>query len=555
MTKTHWLGAASALILALAACEATTGDQAATNQPADGAEADGLAKLATVNMAVDTSYLTAEEREVVNLLNQAANLMSEIYKRQHTPDYDRLRAEVVARNDPRLLEKFDAFFGPWDPIEDDRPFFGDKPKPPGAGFYPVDLTKEQFDAYLQAHPDQAEALTSPYTVVRRQGDRLVAVPYSQAYKQWLEPAAKLLEQAAAKTTNPSLKKFLSLRAKAFRTDDYFESELAWMDLRDTPIEVAIGPYETYTDELYGRKTAFEAFVTLRNPEESAKLDKYKAMLRDMEANLPVDENYKNFQRGFESPISVVDQIHGGGDNVPGIQTIAFNLPNDERVREAKGAKKVILQNVLGAKFDRILKPMAELVLVPEQSRNVTKAYMTNETLFHELSHSLGPGSITVNGRKTTVDKELKEIGSGFEEAKADVMGAWNILYMMDRGVLPAAEKPQIRATYVAGLFRAMRFGVGEAHGQGAAMQYRYLRAKGALVWDAPAQRFRIDEGKIDGAIRDLVADIVRLQGNGDYAGTKAFLAKWAVLDPEAEEVIGSMGHIPVDIRPIYPDRI
>ena len=555
MTKTHWLGAASALILALAACEATTGDQAATNQPAEGAEADGLAKLATVNMAVDTSYLTAEEREVVNLLNQAANLMSEIYKRQHTPDYDRLRAEVVARNDPRLLEKFDAFFGPWDPIEDDRPFFGDKPKPPGAGFYPVDLTKEQFDAYLQAHPDQAEALTSPYTVVRRQGDRLVAVPYSQAYKQWLEPAAKLLEQAAAKTSNPSLKKFLSLRAKAFRTDDYFESELAWMDLRDTPIEVAIGPYETYTDELYGRKTAFEAFVTLRNPEESAKLDKYKAMLRDMEANLPVDENYKNFQRGFESPISVVDQIHGGGDNVPGIQTIAFNLPNDERVREAKGAKKVILQNVLGAKFDRILKPMAELVLVPEQSRNVTKAYMTNETLFHELSHSLGPGSITVNGRKTTVDKELKEIGSGFEEAKADVMGAWNILYMMDRGVLPAAEKPQIRATYVAGLFRAMRFGVGEAHGQGAAMQYRYLRAKGALVWDAPAQRFRIDESKIDGAIRDLVADIVRLQGNGDYAGTKAFLAKWAVLDPEAEEVIGSMGHIPVDIRPIYPDRI
>ena len=555
MTKTHWLGAASALILALAACEATTGDQAATNQPADGAEADGLAKLATVNMAVDTSYLTAEEREVVNLLNQAANLMSEIYKRQHTPDYDRLRAEVVARNDPRLLEKFDAFFGPWDPIEDDRPFFGDKPKPPGAGFYPVDLTKEQFDAYLQAHPDQAEALTNPYTVVRRQGDRLVAVPYSQAYKQWLEPAAKLLEQAAAKTTNPSLKKFLSLRAKAFRTDDYFESELAWMDVKDTPIEVAIGPYETYTDELYGRKTAFEAFVTLRNPEESAKLDKYKALLRDMESNLPVEDKYKNFQRGFESPISVVDQVHGGGDNVPGVQTIAFNLPNDERVREAKGAKKVILQNVLGAKFDRILKPMAELVLVPEQSRNVTKAYMTNETLFHELSHSLGPGSITVNGRKTTVDKELKEIGSGFEEAKADVMGAWNILYMMDRGVLPAAEKPQIRATYVAGLFRAMRFGVGEAHGQGAAMQYRYLRAKGALVWDAPAQRFRIDESKIDGAIRDLVADIVRLQGNGDYVGTKAFLAKWAVLDPEAEKVIGSMGHIPVDIRPIYPDRI
>ena len=557
MTKNRWLGAAAALsILSLAACEvATTGNQAVTNQPAEGAEADGLAKLASVNMDVDTSYLTAEEREVVNLLNQAANLMSEIYKRQATPDYDRLRAEVAARNDPRLLEKFDVFFGPWDSLEDDKPFFGDQPKPAGAGFYPTDLTKEQFDSYLKAHPAEADALTSPYTVVRRQGERLVAIPYSQAYRQWLEPAAKLLEQAAARTSNPSLKNFLSLRAKAFRTDDYFESELAWMDLKDTPIEVAIGPYETYTDELYGRKTAFEAFVTLRNPEESAKLDKYKALLRDMEANLPVEEKYKNFQRGFESPISVVDQIHGGGDNVPGVQTIAFNLPNDERVREAKGAKKVILQNVLGAKYDRILRPMAELVLVPDQARDVTRAYMANETLFHELSHSLGPGSITVGGRKTTVDKELKEVGSGFEEAKADVMGAWNILYMMDRDVLPAAEKPQIRATYVAGLFRAMRFGVGEAHGQGAAMQYRYLRAKGALVWDAQAQRFRIDEGKIDGAIRDLVADIVRLQGNGDYAGTKAFLAKYAVLDPEAEKVIGSMAHIPVDIRPVYPDRI
>jgi hypothetical protein len=263
-----------------------------------------------------------------------------------------------------LLEKFDAFFGVWDPLNDDKPFFGDSPRPEGAGFYPADLTKAQFDDYLKAHPAEAEKLTDPYTVVQRQGDKLVPVPYSEAYKQWLEPAAELLEQAAARTSNASLKKFLSLRAKAFRTDDYFESELAWMDVHGTPIEVAIGPYETYTDGLYGRKTAFEAFVTLRNPEESAKLDKYKALLRDMESNLPVEDKYKNFQRGFESPISVVDQVHGGGDNVPGVQTIAFNLPNDERVREAKGAKKVILQNVLGAKYEMILKPMAELLLVP-----------------------------------------------------------------------------------------------------------------------------------------------------------------------------------------------
>ena len=557
MIKNHLLAATAALsLVTLAACEmATTTQQAGGNAEASSAETDGLAKLARVEMNADTSFLNAEEREVVNLLNQAADLMSEIYKRQTTPNYDQLRAQVAATNDPALLEKFDAFFGPWDPIEDGKPFFGNQPKPPGAGFYPADLTKEEFDRYLAANPGEAEALTDPYTVVKRQGEKLVAVPYSQEYKQWLEPAAKLLEQAAAKTSNPSLKKFLTLRAQAFRTDDYYESELAWMDLTGTPIEVAIGPYEVYTDALYGRKTAFEAFVTLKDPKESQALDLYKGHLRDMEANLPVEERYKNFKRGFESPLVVADQVHGGGDNVPGVQTIAFNLPNDERVREAKGAKKVILRNVLGAKYERILKPMGSLILVPDQAGNVTQRYMFMETLFHELSHSLGPGTITVDGRETTVDKALKEIAGGFEEAKADVMGAFNIMQMMDKGVIPAAERAQIRATYIAGLFRAMRFGVGEAHGRGAAMQYRYLREKGALNWDSDAKRFRIDEDKIDGAIRDLVAAIVRLQGDGDYEGTKAFLDKYARLDAEAEQVIGTMQAIPVDIRPVYPSRI
>ena len=556
MTKHSILAAAAtALILGLAACDTATTSNETGNAAVAQSDADGLSKLGATRMDVDTSYLSAEEREVVGLLIQAANLMSEIYKRQNTPDYDKLRADVAAKNDPKLLERFDAFFGPWDPIEEGKPLFGGQAKPAGAGFYPADLTKEAFDKYLAEHPDQKEVLTSPYTVVQRQGDRLVAVPYSQAYKQWLEPAAKLLEQAAAKTTNPSLKKFLSLRAKAFRTDDYFESELAWMDLKDTPIEVAIGPYEVYTDELYGRKTAFEAFVTLKDPKESQALDVYKGHLRDMEANLPVEERFKNFQRGFESPIAVADQVHGGGDNVPGVQTVAFNLPNDERVREAKGAKKVILRNVLGAKYELILKPMASLVLVEGQAGNVTQRHMFLETLFHELSHSLGPGSITVGGRKTTVDQELKEIAGGFEEAKADVMGAYNVFHMMDKGVIPSAERSQMRATYVAGLFRAMRFGIGEAHGKGAAMQYRYLRDKGAIVWDAQAKRFRIDEAKIDGAIRALVGDIVRLQGSGDYAGTKTFLDKWGVLDPEANQVIASMTHIPVDIRPTYPEKL
>lgn len=516
------------------------------------------AKLAVIEMKPDTSFLNAEERQVVNLLIQASEQMSLIYRAQRDADWQQTRRAIAMnRRADRdlLLEMYDRYFGPWDELAENRAFWGSGKMPEGAGFYPTDLTREAFDAYLAANPSQKAALTSPYTVVVRDGEKLKAVPYSVAYKPELTKAAALLNQAAAITTNASLKKFLTLRAKAFLTDDYFESELAWMDLKDTPIEVAIGPYEVYTDRLHGQKTAFESFVTLKDPQESAALDKYKRYLRDMEANLPIDEALKNFQRGFESPIAVAEQVRGGGDNVPGIQTVAFNLPNDERVREAKGAKKVILSNVLGAKYDRILAPMAPLVLVPDQAKLVSKKYMQLETLFHELSHSLGPGTITLNGQKTTVSEALKDQASGLEEAKADVMGAWNILFMMRKGELPAAEKPQLFATYLAGTFRAMRFGIEEAHGQGAAMQYGYLKSKGAFAWDASAGRYRIDQAKFEVALRDLLRDMIVLQHNGDYAGVKAFMAKWAVLDDDARRVIASMAEIPVDIRPVYPDKL
>ncbi|EQB17965.1 dipeptidyl-peptidase 3 family protein [Novosphingobium lindaniclasticum] len=516
------------------------------------------AKLATIPMEVDTKFLSAEERDVVNLLIKASDLMSEVYLRQRYAENPQVRRAVsMNRRADRdlLVEMFDRNFGPWDELADLHPFWGTTPMPEGAGFYPEDLTRADFEAYLAAHPGEKAALTSPYTVVRRDGGKLVAVPYSVAYREWLEPAAKLLDQAAARTSNASLKRFLGLRAKAFRTDDYYESELAWMDLKDTPIEVAIGPYEVYTDRLMGAKTSFESFVTLKDPVESAALAKYKNHLRDMEANLPIAEEYKNFQRGFESPIAVAEQIRGGGDNVPGPQTVAFNLPNDERVREAKGAKKVILSNVLGAKFERILKPMGALVLVPSQAAQVDRKYMQLETLFHELSHSLGPGTIVVNGQTTTVDKALKEQNSAIEEAKADVAGVWDILLMMQKGEIPAAERPQLFATYVAGIFRAVRFGAVEAHGKGAALQYGYLRAKGAFTYDAATRRYTYDDAKMEAGLRDLLHDMLMLQAKGDYAGTKAFMARWAKLDSEAESVIASMADLPVDIRPVYPEAI
>jgi hypothetical protein len=481
--------------------------------PAAAAPPGDTSGYAVIQMKPDTSFLNAEERQVVNLLIEAANQMRAIYARQSAGDG------------------------------------------PGHGFYPAGLSKAEFDAYLAAHPDDKAALLDGYTVVKRQGERLVAVPYNVEYKAELEKAAALLERAAKVTTNPSLKRFLTLRAQSFRSNDYFESEMAWMDLEGTPIEVAIGPYETYTDELYGQKTAFEAFVTLKDPAESKALDKYKSYLRDMEANLPVEDRYKNFQRGGASPIAVATQVRGGGDNEHGPQTIAFNLPNDERVREAKGAKKVILSNVLGAKYEGILKPMAERVLVADQAGLVTKKYMTLETLFHELAHSMGPGAIEVGGRKTTVTAELKDIASTAEEAKADVMGVHNILFLMKKGEVPAAERPQLFASYMAGIFRAARWGDEEAHGRGAALQYGYLKAKGAFAWDAQAKRFRVNDDAMEKGVRDLTAEIVRLQGDGNYAGMVALFDRYAHLDVEAKTVTATLKDIPVDISPVYPDRI
>ena len=519
-------------------------------------------KFARVKMNPNTSFLAEGERAAVNKIIEASKLLSEIYLRQLHVRNPNIRAEIAASDRPNkelLLKMFDLHFSVCDGLEDGHVFYGNKPCPAGAGFYPADMTKEEFENHIAANPEDADAFKSGYTVIRRNADGgLIAVPYSQAYRKWLAPAARLLREAAdllpSDGKNNRLKRFLRLRAAAFKNDDYFKSEMAWMDLNGN-IEVAIGPYEVYDDKLFGYKTAFESFVTIKNPKESRALAKYKDFLKDMEKNLPVEEKYKNFARGFESPIAVTYQVHGGGDNVNGVQTIAFNLPNDERVREAKGAKKVILNNVLGAKYDRILAPIGERVLVPEQAKLTAKKWMSNNTLFHELSHSLGPGTITVDGVETTVNAQLKDLASGLEEGKADVMGAYNILYMMERGELDIADKNAFLATYFTGKFRSMRFGTGAAHAKGAAFQYNYFRETGAAEWLPKEQRFRLDFAKLEQAISDLTGKIVRLQGDGNYDAVKAFLDKYMPLDEAANTVLGNLDDIPYDIRPIYPDGI
>ena len=511
-----------------------------------------LAKFVPTPLEADLSALSAEDRKVLDLLVQAARHMDEIFLRQVWTGNPGMREQLAGLQGPdaeAAREYYALNFGPWDRLEAFEPFLGDKKHPEGAGYYPEDMTKEEFEAWLRKNPKDRDAFTSTVTAIRRGADKnLRAVPYSQEYREWLQPAAKLLRQAAAATSNASLKRFLELRATAFETDDYYESDSAWMDL-DAPVEVTIGPYETYEDTLFGYKTAFEAFVTVNLPKESTALARYKERLPWLEKNLPIADEHKNPNRGTESPIRVVDTVFTSGDTRAGVQTLAFNLPNDERVREAKGSKKVLLRNTMRAKYDRILVPIAERVLAQDQIEDVTFDAYFNEVLHHELSHGLGPGTITVGGRKTEVRLELKDLYSTLEEAKADVMGVYNILALIERGDMPAELRRALEPTYVAGLFRSARFGVHEAHGQGVVTQFNYLMEKGALTVENG--RFRAISDKFPGALRDLLRDMLMLQATGDYEGTKRFLDKYGKPGASLLQAIEKLGDVPVDIRPLY----
>jgi hypothetical protein len=507
-----------------------------------------LARLAPTELEVDISGLPESERIALDHILAAARLMDEIFLRQVSADNPALRQEVNALPEAAQIY-FDANFGPWDRLDEDAPFVGNKPHFAGAGYYPADMTREEFEAWVASHPEDREALESLHTLVRRDGDALVTVPYSEAYLEWLHPAAEHLREAAAATSNESLRHFLQTRADAFASDDYYESDVAWMDL-DAPVEVTIGPYETYEDKLFGYRAAFEAFVTIALPAESAELDHFKSKLPWLESNLPIADEHKNPDRGTQSPIRVVDVMFVGGDSKAGVQTLAFNLPNDERVREAKGSKKVMLRNILQAKYQKMLVPISERVLAPEDQERVSFEAFFASTLHHELSHGLGPGLIEVDGRQTEVRKELKEFYSTMEEAKADVMGIYNIMALAEQGDISEKVADTIEATYVAGLFRSARFGVHEAHGQGVISQFNYLLEHGALEVDEEG-RFHAVSEVFPGAIRDLLNEMLMLQATGDYEATKLFLETYGQPSESLMTAIGRLEDVPVDILPLY----
>ncbi len=512
--------------------------------------ADRRAQFVEKSLTADISHLSPGDHEALRHLVDASRTINEIFKIQAWAGNPGFAATVAALEGPDATAAQDYYrimVGPWDRLTHYEPFLGNKAHPKGAGYYPEDLTEEEFEAWLELHPEDREALTSLHTIVRRSGDGLVAVPYSEFFAAQLEVVAAELRAAAAATDNESLRRFLELRADAFFSDDYYESDMAWMDL-DSAIEVVIGPYETYEDQLFGFKAAFESFICVSQPEDSARLDVFKSELPYLERKLPIPDEHKNFDRGTESPIRVVDEIFTGGDNRAGVQTIAFNLPNDERVREAKGSKKVLLKNVMRAKYDGILVPIAERVLSPEGLELVGFEAFYQFTLHHELSHGIGPGVITVDGRETEVRLELKDLYSAFEEAKADVLGVYDIYVLVEKGVMDAE---------ILG-FAAVDLHRGHVP-HDPIRSCRSARARHGPAGQLPAREQRDRDHRrrpLPAGAGDLRADVLGSRaraaddpGDGRLRWRGGSAERYGSVHPAMEAAITSLTDLPVDIEP------
>ena len=546
--------------------------QAAGSLPNQAKLEQMAARFAPTPMRVDISGLSAGDRQALAKLIEAARIFNDVFLQQmwsgNVALYQKLQRDKSSLGRARL-HYFWINKGPWSEIDEYKAFLPGVPshKPAGANFYPEDVTKAQLETWFGALPeDEQQKAKGFFSVIRwkaaesgKKSDRsLIAVPYSQEYKDDLTRAAGLLRDAAALTDNESLKKFLSARAEAFLSNDYYESDMAWMDL-DAPLDITIGPYETYNDELFGYKAAFEVYVNLRDEQESAKLSAFTKHLQEIEDNLPIEAQYRNPKIGAGAPMRVVDEIISAGDGAHGIQTAAYNLPNDDRVVQQKGSKRVMIKNVQEAKFHSVLVPIARRTLSRSDAIDVNFESFFTHIVAHELMHGLGPHQIKVGDRDTTPREELKELYSAIEEAKADVTGLFALQYMMDHSkdmglekVLPSDEaaQRQLYATFLASAFRSLRFGLNDAHGKGMALQFNYLTDKGAFVPHGDGT-YSLDMGKVKDAVRDLDHDLLTLEAEGNYAGAKKMLDELGVIRPSVKKLLAKLEGIPTDIEPIF----
>ncbi|MGH7628059.1 MAG: dipeptidyl-peptidase 3 family protein [Gemmatimonadales bacterium] len=520
------------------------------------------ARFARTEYRVDLYDLNSGDRKALVKLIQAARLVDDIYLEQkwsgNHAKWAKLRRDRTELGRARR-HYFWISKGPWSELDEHKAFLPGVPdrKLPGANFYPPDATKAEVERWIASLPDSTQrAAKGFYTLLRRnQAGGFTLVPYSQAYRPRLERLAGLLREAAGATTNASLRSFLGLRADALLSNDYYASEVAWMEL-DSPLDVTIGPYETYNDELLGYKASFEAYVHLRDEAESRKLAFLTGRLQEIEDNLPIDPKYRNPKLGGLAPIVVVNQIIGAGEGNEGVQTAAYNLPNDERVVTEKGSKRTMMKNVQEAKFAKTLVPISRVVLRTEDQPQITFDHFFTHIVAHEVAHGLGPQRITAGGRWSSVRAELKELHSPIEEAKADVTGLFMLQYLMDKGLLDeslgsgeAAER-KLYTTYLASAFRTLRFGVKSAHARGMALQFNYFVEKGAYAAHEDGT-FTVDIARMKPAVRDLAGELLSVEAEGDYAKAGALLGRYSVIAPSMQAAMDRLEDVPTDIEPVF----
>jgi len=505
----------------------------------------------------DISHLTDNQKKVIKLLADAGHLVDEIFWQQTSPSAIPTRDSLKKLNTPeakQALEFVMINYGPYDRIDNERRYIGQGPefRPKGGTFYPIDMTKKEFEEYIKKHPEQKDELESQYTVVVRDKDKLKAVPYSVAYPL-LQKAAMKLEEAANFADNLTLKNYLILRANAFRTNDYFPSDMAWMDIKDNDIDVIIGPIENYEDALYNYKSAFECVVMVKDNSAAKKLILFNQHVKDFEDGLPYAPENKKYIRkkvGNGTQINFVNVLYFGGDSQTGVKTIACSLPNDPRVREAKGGgKSTMYKNLIEAKFDKMVLPIAKILLEPEQAKYVDKnAFMTFITL-HEVSHTLGRGFVYGND-KLTVRKSLKDRFSAIEETKADILGMYNQKHLLDLGIFTNDDIKKSMMTYLPGLYRSIRFGAEEAHGKANLIQLNFLREAGAITKDKNG-KFVINEDIFFDKCAELARIILTTEAEGDYDRAGEIIAKYAVMTDEIKDAIAQLKELPRDLDTSY----
>src|SRR5471032_3178100 len=526
------------------------------------------ARYAPVALTADTSQLSAGDRKAIAKLVEAAKLVDVLQLRQRWAGNEALWAALKKDKSALGKARLNYFWinkGPWSVLDGHASFMPatyagisiPEKKPEAGNFYPQGASKASLESWMNRLPevDKQQAQWFFTTIRADKNGQYRTVKYSDEYKKELTQLAKLLKEAAAATDNASLKKFLGLRAQAFLDNDYLPSDFAWMDL-DAPVDITIGPYETYNDELFGYKAAFEAYVNIRDQKETQKLDFFAKHMQELEDNLPLDAKYRNPKVGALAPIVVVNQVYGAGDGNMGVQTAAYNLPNDERIISQRGSKRVMLKNVQQAKFKSTLTPISKLVLKPADQKDVDFDSFFTHILAHEITHGLGPHITKNNGAESTPRQDLKEVYSTIEEAKADITGLYALAYMMDKGQLAgtlgqgAAAERKLYTTFLASAFRTLHFGLTDSHARGMAIQMNYILDKGGFISHGDGT-FAVDYKKIKQAVIDLDREFLTIEATGDYARAKEMMAKYVVIRPDVQKALDKMKTVPNDIRPEF----